>query len=173
MRRHIAPDDPLPPRPDQQLAGLPMFGGAPKPWDRPAFPHVAPPAARVTDPEPSHIAARTAFADAQQQNRMIVAGLSVLAPLCVTSYGLADRLNAGLEVEPGEGWDHVMISRRISKLRDAGLVYTFDGRQGRPLALSTDGGEHAPCALMCAADHGRPLGTPVADDTPFERRRAS
>lgn len=164
MSRRFHPgEDPLPPRPEKQAEGLPLFGG-PKPWDAPAFPYVEPPAARVTDPEASHVAARRAFADAQQQNRMIVAALRGMAPRCATSYGIADAL--------GDGWDHVIISRRLAALRRKGFVYSFDGEEGRPKVESTDGGEHGLCALHCAADGGRPLGVPEADDTPFERRRA-
>lgn len=153
-RRHHG-EDALPLRPDQQVADTPLFGHAPKPWDRPAFPHVRPPAARVTDPEPSHVAARGAFADAQAQNRMIIACLRGMAPRCATSYTIAAAL--------GEGWDHVIVSRRLAALREEGLLYTFDGEGGRPLMLSTDGKQHRPCALHCAADAGRPLGTPIPE----------
>lgn len=72
------------------------------------------PAARLTDPETSHEAARRYQGDAETQNGMIVAFLR----------GRLEGATAK-EIAEGLGWpSNVIVSRRIAALRRAGLVWT-------------------------------------------------
>lgn len=87
-------------------------------------PYVVPPLARASDPSTSHRAAEAYYADARAQSAMIVACLGAMGTHGGTAAEIADAL--------GEGWDNVVISRRIAGLRLNHLV-SLDGREGRPL----------------------------------------
>lgn len=100
---------------------------------------------------PSHIAAEVAFADARKQNPMIVACLRGMGSRGGTAHEIAAAL--------GHGWTNVIVSRRISALRQAGLVYSFDGEEGRPLAERPFNGSIA-CTVHVACELGLPIGRP-------------
>lgn len=120
----------------------------PPPWRRFGPEYVQPPAARTNDPETSHEAARAYLDDAEAQNAMIVAVLvgAGRGGLCYP------------EIDDLLGWPHPTAARRIAalrrpgQLRDVPLVYSYDGKDGRPLIRRVIAG-HRPCAVHVAAKY--------------------
>lgn len=146
MSRYRETDAARTPSPAEQLADAPLFAPqpaqerrGPAPWARHGPEHVRPPAARLSDPETAHEAARNYLGDAEKQNAMIEACLR----------GMGQRGGTAPEIAEALGWTSVQVSRRISALRDAQLVYTFDGLEGRPLVKRLFPG-HRACAVHVA-----------------------
>lgn len=135
------------------VEGLPLFGPADPPWKRFGDGYVDAPRARLADPETSHQAARDYHDHAEAQNAQIVAYLRGRG---------AHGATAG-EIEQELGWDKVTASRRISALRDAQLLVTYDGKTGPghlspELRRETPG--RRPMCVHVAAEMGLPVGTP-------------
>lgn len=94
---------------------LNLLERTPPAWDRFGVGFVDPPAARLTDPETSHEAARNYQRDAETQNGQITAYLR----------GVGIKGATAKEIAEGLGWpSNVVVSRRIAALRRAGLVWT-------------------------------------------------
>lgn len=129
-----------------QLSLLDPPAPLPAPWHRYGPEFVQPPAARLSDPETSHEAARAYVDDAEAQNAMIVAVL----------LGAGKRGMTYVEIDDALGWPHPTAARRIAalrrpgQLRDVPLVYSYDGKAGRPLIRRVVEG-HRPCAVHVAA----------------------
>lgn len=60
--------------------------------------------------------------------------------------GMGKRGGTAPEIAEALGWTSVQVSRRIAALRAAQLVYSFDGKDGRPLVKREYPG-HRPCAV--------------------------
>lgn len=147
----------LPPDDAPTLASvkdLPLFGG-PKPWD---LSSVRPPLARLSDPAPSHEAARNYVPDADAQNKMIVGYFRGVGSKGAT-YG---------EAALALGFTHEQVARRGAGLRQAKLIYSFDGKQG-PLATRLVEG-HRASVIHVAASLGLPVGEPP--ELQAQRQRA-
>ena len=81
-------------------------------------------AARLSDPVTSKEAGAEANCNRVSQEAAILDALRAIG-LPATASQIAAQL--------GDGWDNVRVSRRLAAMRDAGTVYSFDGRDGRPL----------------------------------------
>ena len=87
---------------------------------------------RATGRRDDPVTAKEAGARAAgNHDRQSLCILRALVALGVPSTGqqIAQRLDG----QTGERWDNVKIMRRVAKMRDDGLVYSFDGKAGRPL----------------------------------------
>lgn len=81
-----------------QTGGLPLFG------------QPAPPASRLTDPETSHLAARSARTTAASHRQQILDALKARGPM------------TGDELDCLFNWPHATANCRLSDLKDGGLI---------------------------------------------------
>ena len=135
------------------VEGLPIFAAVDPPWKRFGDGYVDAPRARLADPETSHQAARDYHDHAEAQNAQIVSYL----------VGRGARGATAGEIEQDLGWDKVTASRRISALRRAGLLVTYDGETGTghlsPEVRRATPGRRSMCVHV-AAEWGLPVGRP-------------
>lgn len=103
---------------------------APRPWSEASFgpPYMDGPAARLSDPAPSHEAARAALPTSRGHAMAITAALAGAGPTGLTARELADRLSLTVE----------QVDRRIAALRRAGHVRTWNAKD-LPALLQRDG----------------------------------
>jgi hypothetical protein len=81
-------------------------------------------AARIDDPVTAKEAGARANDHRASQEAAILGALRDIG-LPATASQIAAQL--------GAGWDNVRVSRRLAAMRDAGSLYSFDGKAGRPL----------------------------------------
>ena len=129
----------------------------PPPW---STEDVHAPLARVSDPPASHAAAIRAFPDAKAQEKWIMGALLGVGARGATARELATLLQ--------DGWDNVIVSRRIAGLRDAGYLVTFDGRTDKGWGHLAPALERAGCHVHVGttAKYGLPVGQPPELDRP-------
>lgn len=86
---------------------------------------------RIDDPQTSHDAAERMLSVSGRQCKMIVEVLRIFREHGATADEIAAELNRQYP-EEREPWSNVRVSRRLSAIRDAGLIVTYDGkRRGR------------------------------------------
>ena len=143
------------------LEGLPLFGPEPPRPSWVATDQTPAPRARLQDPPTSHEAARAYFSDAQKQNRYIHAALLTLGPRGGDCYAIAAQLGGA-----ANGWDHVIVSRRLAPLREAGAVLRLE---------RTDDGEgaHKGAHVHIAAEYRSSYREQDFKPEPPRRRRAA
>ena len=90
------------------------------PWDRYGPPFTREPLARSSDPETSRAAAAAYLPHAKAQQAQIHAYLRGVGPGGATAREIATALE----------WTMEQVDRRMSELRDAGLVSTRNGKDG-------------------------------------------
>lgn len=130
--------------------GLPLFAKAPPPWRAYEPGRIPPPRARLDDPETSQRAAERALAEQERQALAIMGALRQAGPQGATARELADALEWGQR-------GNVVVSRRVTELREAGELVTYDGKAdgfhrllpGHRLPKVTAEG----CAVHVAARH--------------------
>ena len=132
------------------VEGCPLFEGVRPPW---STQDVRPPVARASDPPASHEAAIRALPNARDQEKWIVGVLLGFGAMGGTAKEIAAVLPWG---EKGD----VIVSRRLSGLRDAGYLITYSGRPEKGRGHLVPALERDGCHVHVAAQDGVAVGTP-------------